>query len=152
VLPGGELRLYVYRSLEGEPAGRRALLAVVTASRRVTTRLPYGLLHAFCWAVALVATAAFLWPRRRLRRTAWGERLTRGLPLVQYADVPFRMLVAEQFDRFAAPLEFRYTRDEVAAWIRAIGFEEVAILPELGWRAIARRPPQPAADGSGASG
>jgi SAM-dependent methyltransferase len=139
VRPAGELRLYVYRSLRAEPALRRALLAAVTALRRVTTRLPYPVLHAFCWLVADVATLAFLLPRRLLRRWPWGDRLTRGLPLVQYTDVPFRMLVAEQFDRFAAPIEFRYTQDDVAGWIDAIGFERVAVLAGLGWRAIARR-------------
>ena len=68
------------------------------------------------------------------------ERLTRGLPLVHYADVPFRMLVAEQFDRLVAPIEHRYRADEVKAWFEAIGFELVALLPGLGWRAIGRRP------------
>ena len=122
---------------------RTTMASLITALRRMTTRLPYALLHAFCWLVGVVATLAFLWPRRLFRRFVWGERLTRGLPLVQYADVPFRMLVAEQFDRFAAPIEFRYRREDVAGWIRAIGFEEVAILPELGWRAIARRAGDP---------
>jgi SAM-dependent methyltransferase len=140
VRPGGSLRLYVYRSLEDDPLVRRALLGVVTALRRVTTRLPPDALHAFSWMVAAVATSAFLVPRRVLRRTSAGDRLTRGLPLVQYTDVPFRMLVAEQFDRFGAPLEGRYRRDEVEAWLRGAGLEVVDVLPGLGWRAIARKP------------
>lgn len=140
VRPGGQLRLYVYRSLDEEPAARRALLAVVTTLRRVTTRLPYGALHAFCLGVSAVASILFLLPRRLLRGSRRGDRLTRGLPLVHYADVPFRMLVAEQFDRFAAPLEGRYRRDEVESWIQAVGFQQEAILAGLGWRAIARRP------------
>jgi len=100
VRPGGALRLYVYRSLADEVLVRRALLGAVTAVRSLTTRLPPSALHAFSWAVSAVAQAAFLVPRRALRRWSFGDRLTRGLPLVQYADVPFRMLVAEQFDRF----------------------------------------------------
>ena len=140
VRPGGTLRLYVYRALTDENAVRRALLAMVRALRTVTTRLPPDALHAFAWMVSAVATGYFLWPRRALRRWPLGDRLTRGLPLVQYADVPFRMLVAEQFDRFGAPLEGRFTRDEVEGWLRAAGLETVAILPGLGWRAIARKP------------
>jgi hypothetical protein len=50
------------------------------------------------------------------------------------------MLVAEQFDRLCAPIERRHTREEVAGWLKAVGFEVVAILPGLGWRAIGRRP------------
>jgi SAM-dependent methyltransferase len=140
VAPGGTLRLYVYRSLADEALARRALLSLVTGLRAVTTRLPTDLLHAFSWMVSAIATGAFLVPRRALRRWSLGDRVTRGLPLVQYTDVPFRMLVAEQFDRFGAPLEGRHRRDEVEGWLRGAGLEVVAILPGLGWRAIARKP------------
>lgn len=140
VEPGGSLRLYVYRTLDGDSAFRRALLAGVTLLRRSTTRLPFFVLHAVCVVIGVIATGLFLWPRRVLRGSAWGDRVTRGLPLVQYVDVPFRMLVAEQFDRFAAPIENRHRREEVERWLRSAGFEIQAILPELGWRAVARRP------------
>src|SRR4029450_10774432 len=103
VRPGGELRLYVYRSLDDEPLWRRLLLGAVTALRRVTTRLPYAAVHAVAWLVAVTASVFFLWPRRLLRRFPLGDRLTYGLPLVHYVEVPFRMLVAEQFDRVVAP-------------------------------------------------
>jgi hypothetical protein len=138
------LRLYVYRSLSDEGLPRRALLGLVTGIRSLTTRLPPDALHAFSWMVSAVANLAFLAPRRALRRSSLGDRLTRRLPLVQYTDVPFRMLVAEQFDRFGAPLEGRYRRDEVEGWLRGAGLEVVAILPGLGWRAIARKPAAPA--------
>jgi len=140
VRPGGTLRLFVYRSLEDESAARRALLGLVTALRSVTTRLPPSILHAFAWAVSASATALFLAPRRALRRWPAGDRLTRGVPLSQYTDVPFRMLVAEQFDRFGAPREGRYRREEVEAWLREAGLEVVDVRPGLGWRAIGRKP------------
>lgn len=140
VRPGGELRFYVYRSLEDESGPRRALLRVVTLLRRITTRFPAAALHAFSWAVAATATALFLFPRRVLRGWPAGERLTRDLPLVHYADVPFRLLVAEQFDRFGAPIERRYRREEIEGWLENVGLEVRAILPGLGWRAIGRRP------------
>ena len=140
VRPGGELRLYVYRTLDDEPRWKRLLFVAVTLLRHVTTRLPYPAVHAVSWFVAATATALFLWPRRLLRRWAWGDRLTRGLPLVHYADVPFRMVVSEQFDRLVAPIEGRFRRDEVERWLRDVGFEVVAVLPGLGWRAIGRRP------------
>jgi SAM-dependent methyltransferase len=138
--PGGQLRFYVYRSLEGEPAPRRALLWAVTQLRRLTTRLPFWGVEAMARLIAVVAAAAFLAPRRLFRRFEWGDWLTRGLPLVQYADVPFRMLVAEQFDRLVAPIEGRYSPDELTGWMRGLGLQLEALLPDLGWRAIARRP------------
>jgi SAM-dependent methyltransferase len=141
VRPGGELRLYVYRTLEDEPWWKRALFSAVTGLRQITTRLPYSAVHAISWLVAAVATVFFLYPRRLLRRWAWGDRLTRHLPLVHYTDVPFRMVVSEQFDRLVAPIEGRFRREDVEGWLRDVGFEVVAILPGLGWRAIGKRPP-----------
>lgn len=139
IRPGGQLRLYVYRTLDGEPVWKQALLAGVTGLRHVTTRLPYSAVHAVAWLVAAVATVLFLWPRRLLRKWSAGERLTRIFPLVHYADVPFRMLVSEQFDRLVAPIEGRFTKSEVARWLSEAGLEVEAILPGLGWRAIGRR-------------
>ena len=146
VRPGGELRLYVYRTLEDEPQWKRLLFGAMTALRRVTTTLPYPAVHAVSWVVAVAATGLFLWPRRILRRWVWGDRLTRSLPLVHYADVPFRMVVSEQFDRLVAPIEGRFRREQVESWLRAVGFDVVAVLPGLGWRAIGRRPEVSAAD------
>jgi SAM-dependent methyltransferase len=140
VRPGGELRLYVYRSLAGEPWPKRVTLRLVTLLRRVTTKLPYRAVHVIAFAIAAIATLGFLWPRRALRRWPWGERVTRAVPLAQYVDVPFRMVVSEQFDRLVAPIEGRFTREEVEEWLREIGFKVVATLPGLGWRVIARRP------------
>jgi SAM-dependent methyltransferase len=140
VRPGGELRLYVYRTLDDEPWWKRILLHMVTGLRQITTRLPYPAVHGVAWLVAAVASVLFLAPRRLLRRSSWGDRLTRGLPLVHYADVPFRMVVSEQFDRLVAPIEGRFRREDVEAWLRDVGFEVVAVLPGLGWRAIGRRP------------
>jgi SAM-dependent methyltransferase/uncharacterized protein YbaR (Trm112 family) len=139
VRPSGELRLYVYRSLTGDPWPRRLLLEAVTLLRRVTTRLPFAAVHALSWAVAALGTVLFIVPRRLLHGSALGDRLTRGLPLVQYAAAPFRMLVAEQFDRLCAPIEGRYRCEEVTAWLEAAGLEVRAILAGLGWRAIGRR-------------
>ena len=62
---------------------------------------------------------------------------------MHYADVPFRMVVSEQFDRFVAPIEGRFGKHDVEAWLRDVGFEVVTLLPGLGWRAIARRPARP---------
>jgi SAM-dependent methyltransferase len=140
VRPGGELRLYVYRTLDAEPRWKRGVFGAVTLLRRVTTRLPYALVHGVSWMVALLATALFLWPHRLLRRWPRGDRLTRKLPLVHYADVPFGMLVSEQFDRLVAPIEGRFSRDEVEGWLHDVGFEVTGILPGLGWRAIGRKP------------
>ncbi len=145
VRPRGEVRFYVYRTLEDEHWTKRALLGGVTLLRRLTTRLPYPAVSGVAWTLSVLARVLTLLPRRLLRRYAWGDRITKGLPLVHYVDVPFRMLVAEQFDRLVAPLEGRFRREDVERWVHDAKLDLVAVLPDLGWRVIARRSLGPAA-------
>ena len=51
-----------------------------------------------------------------------------------------RAQTAEQFDRLVAPIEGRFRKEDVEGWLKDVGFEVVAVLPGLGWRAIGRRP------------
>jgi hypothetical protein len=50
------------------------------------------------------------------------------------------MVGSEQLDRLVAPIEGRFSREDVDRWLRDVGLEVVAILPDLSWRAIGRRP------------
>jgi hypothetical protein len=61
-------------------------------------------------------------------------------PLKTYADYPFRVLVNDQFDRFSAPIERRFTRVEVEEVMRQAGLIDVIVLPHHGWVADGRRP------------
>lgn len=136
--PGGEAQIYLYWKPEGQPV-KRALLSAVTAVRQVTTRLPHPLLHSLSYPAAAAAFAGFVWPYLVLRQvglTAWAERL----PLKQYADYPFSVCVNDQFDRFSAPIEYRYTRAEVTGWLERAGLEAITVRPNFGWCATGRKP------------
>ena len=51
-----------------------------------------------------------------------------------YADYPFGVLVNDQFDRLSAPVERRYTAEQVSGDDDARpGLEEVEVLPNAGW-------------------
>ena len=58
----------------------------------------------------------------------------------QYARYPFRVCVNDQFDRLSAPIENRYTRAEVEAWLLRAGLEDVIVRPNCGWVAVGRKP------------
>src|SRR5713101_6320603 len=58
VKPGGEIQIYLYWKPEGQPI-KRVLLAMVTAARQITTRLPHSLNYALAFPAA-VAAFAFL--------------------------------------------------------------------------------------------
>ena len=51
--------------------------------------------------------------RSFLRATAGLNGIAERMPMKQYARRPFRVCVNDQFDRLAAPIEVRFTREEV---------------------------------------
>jgi SAM-dependent methyltransferase len=136
--PGGHVHVYLY----WVPARlwHRLVLAGVGAARRVTWRMPHGLLHALCYPLAAGLLATIVAPYRALRHRPRGRRLAATLPLKAYADYPFGVLVNDQFDRFSAPLERRFTQDQVRSLVRDAGLTDVVVLPNHGWVADARRP------------
>lgn len=138
--PGGQIRVYLYWSLESESAFRRGALRVVTAMRTLTTRVPHRLLRPLTFGIACCFHVVFVWPHRLLSLSASTRSLAERVPLKQYARYPFRVLHTDQFDRFSAPIEHRYTRAEVLAWFERAGLSEISILPGVGWRAMGRLP------------
>ena len=139
VRPGGFVNIYLYWNLEGEPAWRRAALSAVTQVRRVTTRLPYPLLQRLSWLIAAGFQVAFVLPSRALEHFPATRRFADRVPLGHYRKYSFRVLYTDQFDRFSAPIENRYSRAEVAAWLERAGLEDTVILGGAGWRASGRR-------------
>jgi ubiquinone/menaquinone biosynthesis C-methylase UbiE len=136
--PGGWLHVYLY--WQPERASHRAVLRAVNAARRVTTRMPHRLLHALCYPLAAALWVTVVKPYGALRRRPRGRRLADVLPLKTYADYPFAVLVNDQFDRFSAPIEQRFTRAEVETMLRRAGLADVQVLPNHGWVGSGRRP------------
>ena len=138
--PGGYVQIYVYW-LPARPSHRR-ILEAVTAARRLTTRLPYRLLHALCYPLSVGLFATCVLPYKGLRRFRHLRRIADAFPLKTYADYPFRVCVNDQFDRFSAPIERRYTAEQVRQWFVSAGLEDVEIRPHHGWVASGRIPGQ----------
>jgi SAM-dependent methyltransferase len=126
--PGGRLRLYLYWKREGW-TGR--LLDVVGAARRITTRLPFPLLKAICWLLSVLLYAGVVLPYRAL--AAMGVGTSERWPLFVYTKYPFRILYNDQFDRFSAPLEKRYSEAEARSLLESAGLRDVRSRPMFGW-------------------
>jgi SAM-dependent methyltransferase len=137
--PGGEIQIFLYWEPEGQPL-KRALLAVVSAVRQLTTRLPYRMVHAVSYPAAWLAFGLFVWPYLALRRVPGLRGIAGRIPMKQYARYPFRVCVNDQFDRLSAPLESRYTKAEVEGWLTRAGLEDVTVRPNCGWVATGRKP------------
>ena len=136
--PGGHVHVYLY--WVPERAWQARVLDAVSAVRRLTVRMPHRLLHALCVPLAALLALTIVWPYRLARRVPALRGVAEALPLKTYADYPFGVLVNDQFDRFSAPLERRYTRAEVAAMLERAGLEDVTVLANHGWVGDGRVP------------
>ncbi len=128
VRPGGKLRVYLYWKRHGWQGGA---LRLVTAVRRITTRLPFPVLRGLCWLLSVGLTVGIVVPYRVL--TALGVRAPEAWPLFVYTKYPFNVLYNDQFDRFSAPIEKRYDRDEVRRLLEAAGLQNVQVHQCFGW-------------------
>jgi SAM-dependent methyltransferase len=129
--PGGRVRVYLY--WQPERRWQRAILRGVSTVRRATTRMPHRLLHALCYPLAALLWVFVVVPYRALRNFPPAKGLADALPLKTYADYPFGVLVNDQFDRFSAPIERRFTRSEAEALLAAAGLSEVIVRRNHGW-------------------
>jgi len=135
----GFINVYLYWNLKGEALWRRVALAAVTQARRISTRLPHALLKKLSWAIAAGFQVALMLPARALDRFALTRPLADRIPLGHYRKYSFRVLYTDQFDRFSAPIENRYSQAQVAEWFGRAGLEDVVILGGAGWRASGRK-------------
>jgi 2-polyprenyl-3-methyl-5-hydroxy-6-metoxy-1,4-benzoquinol methylase len=136
--PQGEIQIYLYWRPEGQPV-KRVLLSIITAARQVTTRLPHQAVYALAFPAAVAAFTFFVWPYRILKATGL-KSLAQKLPMKQYANLPFRVCVNDQLDRFSAPIENRYTRQDVADWLNRAQLEKTKIKAVYGWVGTGRKP------------
>jgi len=136
--PDGEVQIYLYWRPEGQPI-KRALLAIVSAARKVTTRLPHRAVYGLAFPAALAAFTFFVWPYRLLKKLPWLGGLAEKMPMKQYAGFPFRVCVNDQLDRFSAPIENRYTRKEIEEWLRRGNLQDSKVAASYGWVATGRK-------------
>jgi hypothetical protein len=54
-------------------------------------------------------------------------------PLAIYVKYPFNVLYNDQFDRFSAPIEKRYSEEEVRDLLESAGLRSVRVHSKYGW-------------------
>lgn len=135
--PGGSILLYLY-SRPSTPGVRSAALAMATALRKVTVRLPHRVLKALSGPIAACLYVAFVVPGRWGARH--GVRALADLPMDLYRDKPLRGLVLDTFDRLSAPVEFRYVWSDLEPWYTRAGLVVDAARDDTGWFVLAHRP------------
>lgn len=140
--PEGEIQIYLYWEPEGQPI-KRALLGMVKGARALTTRLPHRAVYALAFPAAVAAFGLFVWPYRLLKKIPGLRSLAEKIPMKQYANFPFRVCVNDQLDRFSAPIENRYTKQQVADWLNRAKLESTKVNAAYGWVGTGRKSDHP---------
>ena len=133
--PGGRIRIYLGWKRSGVVGW---MLGLVSLVRLVTTRLPFPLLKLLCLMLSALLMAFVVLPYRLAN--ALGIRGIGSWPLHVYTKYPFNVLYNDQFDRFSAPLEKRYSSAEVRALLASVGLTDIAVRPCYGWVADGTKP------------
>jgi SAM-dependent methyltransferase len=118
----GPLLVYLYYALDNRPRFHRWLLALATGARGITSRLPKRAMLLLAWVIA----ALIYYPLARMAALLARCGLTgiaHQVPLSHYRSYSLRFMVGDAFDRFATPIERRYTRQQVADWLARYRFK-----------------------------
>jgi SAM-dependent methyltransferase/uncharacterized protein YbaR (Trm112 family) len=140
--PGGELQIYLYWQPERKSI-KSMLLTVVAATRNLTTRLPHRAVYALAYPSAIAAFLFFVWPYRVMKLIPGLHSFADNMPMKQYAAFPFRVCVNDQMDRFSAPIENRYTKTQVEAWLHEAGLKKLQVIANFGWLGTGQKPEAP---------
>lgn len=125
VPPNRPLVIWVY-------GNREAWYAPIEWLRRITTRLPYRMLHGLALMLALLSELLLLIPYRLLVRIPCTRNLAESIPGRIYARLPFRENVLGWFDRLSAPITHYFSQAQVEKMLTEAGFEQVEVVARAG--------------------
>ena len=121
---GSRLTVYLYEKHEDNPL-KRYLLIPVTFIRLITSRLPKKLLYVLCLLSAPLIFLVFSVPARALsifKATKW---ISDKIPF-NFATGPFS-LTGDLYDRFGAPIEYRYNKEEMKDFFNKASFKDINV-------------------------
>ncbi len=131
--PGAPFLVYLYYAFDNRPLWFRALWRASDLVRRVVSKLPYFLCHGIA---ELIALAVYL-PMARLACFAESRGLTvDSWPLAAYRRRSFYTMRTDSLDRFGAPLEHRFTKEEIRKMMLDCGLERIEFSSRVYWAAI----------------
>jgi SAM-dependent methyltransferase len=100
--PGATMLLYVYEDFSGRSLGWRLALSAINACRGAVSRMSPANIRRFCALIAPAVYATCTWPSRHF---TFAQRF----PYPASQNPTLKSLVPDLYDRFAAPIEQRYS-------------------------------------------
>lgn len=130
--PRGAVFIWMYSNK------RKWAVRLIELARKFTTHMPFRLLKATCFIIALIDYCFFIVPFKLVKENSrirgWLKRLfPRSFLYVRY---PFQVNFADWFDRLAAPVRFYYDGKDLEQWFERAGLVNVRVSPTglYGWR------------------
>ncbi len=130
----GEILIYVYHSF-AEKTFNFYLLKFVNFFRNFTIRLPHKLLYVLSYPIALLSYLILVLPYKFFFK----KRGKIDWPLGTYVNYSFSVLLNDTFDRFSAPIENRYSKEQILEWYQRAGLKNIKILGGSGWRLLGNK-------------
>jgi SAM-dependent methyltransferase len=131
--PGARLLIYVYEEFDRRSLPWRIALGAVNAIRQPISGLSPAAIRRFC---ALLAPFVYVTCTIPSRHFSWARKFP--YPATQNPDI--RSLIPDLYDRFAAPIEKRYTERGARALVEQAGLQVRAIANVRGWILSAEKP------------
>ena len=136
--PGAPVVAYLYEDFSERSALLRWALRAANTTRAVTTHLPHRVLYNLCRVASPVVYTLFTLPAHLGKRIAALAPLAESLPF-RHGTGPFS-LVGDLYDRFSAPVEYRYSRRSSEAFFSGAGLERINAVSERGWMVSGMKP------------
>ena len=136
--PGARVVAYLYEDFSERSALLRWSLKAANTARALTTRLPNRILYRLCWVASPFVFTLFTLPALVAGRLPALSSFAGALPF-RHGTRPFG-LVGDLYDRFSAPVEFRYSRKSSTAFFSAAGLQHVTVAAERGWMVSGMKP------------
>ena len=111
-------------------------IKIVSLLRLVTVKLPPRILYALCWLFSPLVYLAFSLPAGILKRFKATRNFAGSIPF--NFGTGFFSLRGDLYDRFSAPIEYRFTKEGVIAILKESGFSRIKITrlkDTAGWAA-----------------
>jgi len=125
LVENGELLIYVYYDLENRAPYFRSLKRAVDLLRQFTARAPAFCSYPIAFVVAGAVYLPLVWFGDLLQSMGLRD-VDQRVPLYQtYSGKSFRLILNDAVDRLTAPVENRYSRDEIGRWFSEAGFRNV---------------------------
>lgn len=129
--------LYLYED-HSENRIKFFCLRLITVLRKITTKIPHIIMYILSWICSPLVFLFFSLPSRIMRNFRATEKLAIGIPF-NFGRGLFS-LWGDLYDRFTAPIEYRFSKQEVYDLLTKCNFSDIIITKlkeSAGWVAWA---------------